>query len=58
MNTVSLLIMSTPQKCINPKENMHNIAFSFGITHFWGADIIRGDTVCALLTGNLVKSFL
>ena len=37
---------------------MHNIAFSFGITHFWGADIIRGDTVfynalCSLETRSL-----
>ena len=43
--TVSPLIMSAPQKFVTPKENRHNIAFSFGITHFGGADIIRGDTV-------------
>ena len=45
MITVSPLIVSAPQKFVIPKENRHNIAFSFGITHFWGADIIRGNTV-------------
>ena len=45
IHTVSPLIMSAHKKIVIPKENRHNIAFSFGITHFWGADIIRGDTV-------------
>ena len=44
-STVSPLIISAPQKFVIPKENRYKIAFSFGITHFWGADIIRGDTV-------------
>ena len=43
--TVPPLIISAPQKCVIPKEKAILCLFSFGITHFWGADIIRGDTV-------------
>ena len=43
--TESPLIISAPQKCVIPKKNAMLCIFSFGITHFWGADIIRGDTV-------------
>ena len=45
LNTVSPLIMFAPQKCVIPKEKVMLCLFSFGITHFRGADIIRGDTV-------------
>ena len=29
------------QKCVIPKENRHNIAFSFGITFFWEGQLIE-----------------
>ena len=45
MITVSPLIVSAPQKFVIPKENRHNIAFSFGLTNFWGAAFISAVTV-------------
>ena len=33
--TVIAEIKAAPQKIVIPKENRHNSAFSFGITHFW-----------------------
>ena len=41
--------MSAPQKCVIPKEKAMLCLFFFRITHFWGADIIRGDTVFEVL---------
>ena len=47
MHIVLPLLIPALQKCVILKENRHNIAFYFGITHFWGAGIIRGNTVCS-----------
>ena len=35
--TESPLIISAPQKCVIPKKNAMLCIFSFGITHFLGA---------------------
>ena len=44
-HTVKSEIRAAPQKIVIPKENRHNSAFSFGITHFWGAAFISDFTV-------------
>ena len=43
-----LYLFHLQKKIVIPKDNRHNIAFFFGITHFWGADIIRRDKVFLL----------
>ena len=45
MSTVKPPLMYAPQKFVIPKEKVMLCLFSFGITNFWDADIIRGDTV-------------
>ena len=45
MHTVLTVSIPAPQKFLIPKENSHNIAFSFVTTHFGGAGIYRGNTV-------------
>ena len=43
--TILPLSIPTPQKIVKPKENRHDIVFSFGITIFLGGGINRGNTV-------------
>ena len=43
--TVNSQIEAAPQEVVIPKQNMHNSAFSFGITTFWGASFISDFTV-------------
>ena len=45
-----------------PKKNRHNIAFSLGVTHFWGAGINKGKTryirvslLHSMIWGNMMK---
>ena len=38
-------INSAPKRCVIPKEKAMLCRFSFGITHFWGVGIIRGNKV-------------
>ena len=58
LRTVTAEIKAAPQKFVIPKENRHNSAFSFGITHFWGAAFISAVTVYSFKSLMKIKPII